>query len=236
MTKTVLLASAAALALTIGGASAGALKPGASSLGSGHFAKNGVFPATPGSVTLYDQNSNDSGIGIVSDDFDSGSFDIYDDQGADDFTVPAGAKWAVKSVNVTGVYFNGPGPADGVNVYFYKDAKGLPGDLITEIDSAKFKDNGTGSFSISLGSAGPKLKGGKKGKTYWVSVQAQMNFSSGAGEWGWENQTTSEGHAAAWQNPGGGFSSTGCTSWQVENVCIPDGQGDHMFTLKGKAS
>jgi hypothetical protein len=192
-----------------------------------------VFPHSPAGGVLYDQNSNDSGIAIVSDDFDSGSFDNYDDQAADDFAVPSGSTWKVTEVDVTGVYFNGSGPADGVNIYFYKNKKGLPkGDPIKTISGASCTDvTGFGSFACKVGKV--KLKGGN---TYWVSVQAQMNFIGGFGEWGWENQTTSEGTKAVWQNPGGGFSSTGCTSWKTENVCIPDGQGDHMFTLKGKSS
>jgi len=71
-------------------------------------------------------------------------------------------------------------------------------------------------------------------------VQINMDFNGpgakppNSGEWGWENQTETVFAPAAWENPGGGF-GTGCTTYQQENVCIPDGQGDHMFTLKGKS-
>jgi len=231
MTKTVLLAGVAALALS-GTAFAGASHPGAVAHGLAHQVIKG---AEPGSVTLYDQTGNDSGIGIVSDNFDSGSFDNYDDQAADDFSVPAGHTWKIKEVDAIGVYFNGSGPQDGVNLFLYKNKHGLPsGAPLVECDNLTPTDN-FGSFTIKV----PKscklhAKGGTSGKTYWLSVQANMNFVGGRGEWGWENQTTSEGNPAAWQNPGGGFSSTGCTVWKQENQCIPDGQGDHMFALKGK--
>ena len=86
-------------------------------------------------------------------------------------------------------------------------------------------DNGSQKF-VEL-----KLKGGKNGTTYWVSVVANLDFLAG-GEWGWENRTTTNGGAAQWQNPGGGFGV--CPTWGDENVCIPDGQGDHMFTIRGK--
>ena len=51
---------------------------------------------------LYSQNSNDSGVGIVSQNFTDPGFDIYDSNGADDFVVPAGHKWAIQAVVVTG--------------------------------------------------------------------------------------------------------------------------------------
>ena len=91
-------------------------------------------------------------------------------------------------------------------------------------DATILSDNG-GDFKVAV----PKtvVKG-----TTWVAVQANLDFAQG-GEWGWENQTTVVGSAAAWENPGDGF-GTGCTTWKTETSCIADGQGDHMFTLLGK--
>jgi hypothetical protein len=222
MNKTLLLASAAALVLSVGAASAKSL-PGVASP-KGTFAHQTVFKTPKGSVTLYDQNSNDSGSGIVSDNFDSGSFPSYSDQAADDFVVPSGHTWKVKEVDVTGIYFNGSGPADGVNVFFYADDGGLPGKLVKEIDNAKYTDAGFGTFAIN---AKAKLKAG----TYWVSVQADMNFVGGAGEWGWEVSTVQNGNEAAWQNPGGGFGV--CPTWGTLSSCLGFGP-DLMFALKGK--
>jgi hypothetical protein len=192
-----------------------------------------VAPPVNAAGTLYSQNGTDSGIGIVSQNFES-SFDIYDARAADDFTVPKGKTWSVAEVDVTGVYFNGAGPARDENVTFYKTTNGLPGAVVADHTGLAGADNGTGSFNIKGAKA--KLKGGtkKKGTTYWVSVQANMDFSTG-GEWGWENQTTVVGNPAAWENPGGGF-GVGCTTYTTETTCIPDGQGDHMFTIKGKSS
>jgi hypothetical protein len=221
MTKTVLFATAAVLALSVGGV-ASAAKPVSVSL---HHAKaHSLKGADRSAGVLYDQSNNDSGIGIVSQNFES-SFDIYDAAAADDFTVPKGSKWKVTEVDAFGVYFNGSGPARDENVTFYKDDHGAVGDEVKTFTAAG-TDN-FGSFAISLGKKGVKLKKG----TYWVSVQANLDFSAG-GEWGWENQTSSEGNPAQWENPGDGF-GTGCTSWSAENVCIPDGQGDHMFTIRG---
>jgi hypothetical protein len=190
-------------------------------------AGHGKIVAPPVSVlgTIYSQNGTDSGIGIVSQNFES-SFDIYDARAADDFFVN---RVKVAEVDVTGVYFNGAGPASSENVTFYKDRKGLPGAVLHDFPGLVGSDSGTGSFNI-------RVTGNGKGicchHQVWLSVQANMDFSVG-GEWGWENQTTVVGSPAAWENPGDGF-ATGCTAYAVESTCIADGQGDHMFTIKGK--
>ena len=163
----------------------------------------------------------------MSQNFES-SFDIYDAAAADDFKVPRFRKWTVDEVDVTGVYFNGAGPARSEHVTFYKNANGHPGAMVATYDDVAGSDNGTGSFTIPI----PKthLKHG----TYWVSVVINMDFGVG-GEWGWENMLETRGNPANWENPGGGF-GIGCTSWEVESTCIPDGQGDHFFMIKGKQS
>jgi len=181
-----------------------------------------IAPPASDAGTIYSQNGTDSGIGIVSQNFES-SFDAYDARAADDFTVTSAT---ATEVDVTGVYFNGSGPARDADVTFYKTKKNLPGAVIADYPNAGI-GSGAASFTIK------KLKAKLKGHV-WLSVQANMDFSAG-GEWGWENQTTVAGTAAAWENPGDGF-GTGCTKWATESVCIPDGQGDHMFTVKGKGS
>jgi hypothetical protein len=189
-----------------------------------------VIAAAPGSVTLYDQNNEDSGVGVVSTDF-TGDFDSFDSYGADDFTVPVGHKWTVRQVEVTGSYHQGDGPAESENVRFYKDNEGLPGELVAACDIIEGKDN-HGSFAITL----PRpckvhLKGGK---TYWVSVSINMDFL--LGDWLWETGNGLKGNPAAWENPNGGFGS--CRTWGVMTSCIGnyDEGPDFMFALKGKDS
>jgi len=180
---------------------------------------------------LYDQNGTDSGLGIVSQNFES-SFDAYDAEAADDFTVTEGSKWIIREVDVSGVYFNGSGPASSVNVTFYnhvvgrKGKRSTPGTVRKAYSAVVPAIDNFGSFAITLPNA-IRLKPGN----WWVSVQANLDFFAG-GEWGWENQTTAVGNPAVWRNGGGGF-TTGCNNWGQENVCIADGQGDHMFTLRG---
>jgi hypothetical protein len=188
--------------------------------GSGHV----THIAAPAG-TLYSQNDNDSGNGIVSQNFEA-SLAAYDAAGADDFTT-TGNGWKIKQVTVTGVYFNGYGPATSETVTFYKDAGGLPG----AIGKSKTKagTDSAGSFVIGLGKKGVKLPNGH----FWVSVVANMDFSTG-GEWGWEARTVQNGSPAAWQNPGGGF-GIGCTTWANMQSCIGiSGAPDFMFALSGK--
>ena len=102
--------------------------------------KHGLKGVNRALSVLYDQNDSDDGIGIVSQNFES-SFDAYDAQAADDFTVPAGDTWKIKEVDVTGVYFNGSGPSRDETVTFYKSKKGRPGKVVGESQTVAGDDN-----------------------------------------------------------------------------------------------
>jgi hypothetical protein len=214
--------------------------------GTGAGARTGARPSTvhhgkvstsvhPSStlVKLWNQNkaAQDAGVGILSQNFET-AFDAYDSQGADDFKVPAGTTWKVKEVDTTSVYFNGPGPADSVNVTFYKNASGLPGAVKKAYSGIAYVDTsgGLGSYAITLPTVAKFTSG-----TYWVSVVPNMPFDPN-GEWGWETRTTAKVNNAAWQNPGDGL-GTGCTTWSDMQTCIgPSGEGpDFMFALLGTA-
>lgn len=234
MTKTLLLAGAAALAFS-GTAFAGhAAKPALSV--SGHFAKMTI--SGKGGGTLYDQTSAIASEGINSQNFES-TYAAYDDQGADDFVVPKGATWTVTEVDAPGLYFNGYGPASSEDVHFYADANGVPGKEV-KCKSCTGVNGGdsSGSFTIPLGK-GAKLKGSSKaakskGTTYWVSVVANCSFSGGCGEWGWSTSSVLHGNPAQWQNPGGGFGV--CPTWGPITSCISGNtEPDFSFTLKGKS-
>jgi hypothetical protein len=227
MNKTVLLAASAVLALTAGSAMAGSHPT------LGAKATN-VRPIQSPGGTLYNQNSN-FGYGIVSQNFTSGSFGtVYNAAAADDFAVPAGKEWKVKGVDVTGVYFNGSGPANSEIVTFYAKAKGgHPGKTI-KAQTVNCTDS-AGSFACALSST-VKLdnSSGTKKKTYWVSVVVNMPFVTGQGEWGWVQNTTIHGNEGNWENPGGGF-GTGCNTWGPNSQCLGLA-GDYAFDLKGKQS
>jgi hypothetical protein len=227
MTKTVLLASAAALVFSAGAASAGAAHPGLTA--KVDPSKHQLVHAPKNTATLYDQSSGSNGIGIVSQDFtDFGT--TYDAQGADDFTVPANTTWKVKSVYANGVYFNGAGPADSWNVTFYTKISGATEKVKASCTGVAATSDNFGQVTIPCNA---KLKGGAKGKHYYVSVQAVMAFGSG-GEWGWNTNNTVAGKPSLWKNAGGGF-GTGCAVYTTTTTCIPSGEGgDFAFALQGK--
>jgi hypothetical protein len=133
-------------------------------------------------------------------------------------------------VNVSGVFFNGTGPATLASVFFYPNAGTLPGSPATCTYSQIPITSGgaTGSFNIQL-PAPCSLSAG----TYWVSVQARMDFTPN-GQWGWTDRTVQANSAAAWQNPGGGF-ATACNSWGTRNTtcAIDPGVPDQMFQILG---
>ena len=173
---------------------------------------------------LYNQNSNDSGTFVNSQNFSSTTY--YDDQGADDFVVPQGRTWKVKEVDVTGVYFNGSGSANSVNVIFYKNDHGAPG---APLKNGTFNNlnAATGpNFLLQLPGTGVKLRAGR----YWVSVVANSDWPSEP-TWGWEVNSVQHGHEAMWRNPGGGLNPY-CENWGMVENCVSTGP-DYMFVLRG---
>jgi hypothetical protein len=183
----------------------------------------GAAPQSIGGEVIYDQNDNDTGTAVSSQNFET-EFDAYDNSGADDFTLTA-TRTKVTHVVVTGTYYNGYGPAVSETVTFYKDAGGLPGARITR--RTRTGTDSAGSFVIRLGKRGPRLHAG----TYWLGVVVNMDFYAG-GQWGWETRTVQSGNPAAWRNPGDGF-GTGCKRWGVMNKCLPGYGLDFMFKLTG---
>ena len=92
-----------------------------------------VTGVPPGSKTLYDQNKDDADQAVLSQNVDGS-------QAADDFDVPKGHIWIIKEVDVTGIYFDGSGPASSENVFFYKDNGGLPGGMMTTAAFVKIRN------------------------------------------------------------------------------------------------
>jgi hypothetical protein len=181
-----------------------------------------VRPAIESAI-LVDQTDAPGINSYTSQDFEV-SFDIYDNQGADDFVVPGGDTWNVNQVIALGVYYNGVGPMPSANVYFYNNSAGEPGTLITSVNVVPSSDVGG---TITCDFPDVVLTSG----TYWVSVQARMDFSAG-GQWGWTGNGTPNNSGAAWQNPSNGF-ATGCTTWGLEATCIGATEPDKAYILSG---
>ncbi|MEJ2103488.1 MAG: T9SS type A sorting domain-containing protein, partial [Ignavibacteriaceae bacterium] len=177
---------------------------------------------------LYEQMANAGTNSLTSQNFEA-SLDTYDNQGADDFEVPAGETWSIESIDVLGAYYNGTGPATSFNVYFYNDASGFPGTVAGQLENASFTDpGGLGSVSIAFSPA-IELSAG----SYWVSVQCNMDYSVG-GQWGWTEQTQTATESE-WENPGGAFGTT-CSTWgyRVTNCAVGAAPYyDFSFRLNG---
>ena len=117
------------------------------------------------------------------------SLDPFDDFLADDFVVPGDQTWSIESVDADGVYFNGVGPAENFNVFFYSDAGGFPGALVESRIGMAYAQAGS-TFTVTRESCSQSRSAG----TYWVSVQSRMDFTP-AGQWGWTDRTVQSNQA-----------------------------------------
>ena len=179
-----------------------------------------------GNIVYYSQTGT-STQATASQNFET-SFDAFDCQSADDFTVPVSATWNINQVFVGGQYFNGAGPAASFNVTFYNDASSLPGAVIASFNNLTY--TGTGNMTLNLPSSVTLTAG-----TYWVSVQANMDFTPN-GEWGWSTFGSSNiGSQYSWRNPGAGF-ATACTNYGLGTVCIPGSGNNNIFSVSQVAA
>lgn len=187
---------------------------------------------TPIEVVLYDQMSSPGTNSLNSQNFETAN-DAFDNQGADDFIVPAGETWNIESIDVLGIYFNGAGPATSVNVWFYNDQAGLPGSTEAEVLSiVPSAGVSTGSFTVTFTSPVAITEG-----HYWLSIQCNMDFAVG-GQWGWTEHPQFN-LESAWTNPGGGFGTACTASWgyRVTNCAVGTVPNtDLAFRLNGTTS
>ena len=163
-------------------------------------------------VDQFDDPLPDSGY--TAQNFEA-AFDAFDNEVADDFTVPAGESWTIEQILLLGVYYNCVtcGPANSVHITFYNDASLAPGavvagpyDIVPTLDTL-------GSFILDV-TAAPVLASG----TYWMGLYVNMDFAVG-GQWAWIENDILHGSGALWQNPGGGF-GTPCASWGLPATCF----------------
>jgi len=135
---------------------------------------------------------------------------------ADDFDVPVGQTWNVKTVIAYGFMSN---ILDTVNVYIYADNGGKPGSLLHSYPSILRSNGGFKYFTGFMGAANngvyqielPTAVSLTAGK-YWLSVQADNSFDSYDDKWSWFNCTSSYDKNFYWRNPLDG-SFTGYTDW-----------------------
>ena len=187
-------------------------------------------------VTLHDQvdyPQQGPGAAISSQNFEPAR-DASDDQAADDFQVPGDVPaWAVTTIEVDGYYTGGGSrSATSINIWFYKDSDGLPGEEVyaaLEVEAVDGLD--TGSFIINLSSPAALAPG-----HYWVSVQANLDWLPDNRQWPWRKRTVQHASESAWRNPGNAF-GTGCIDWGKRvSTCGSSGGPDLIFRLSGASA
>ncbi len=172
----------------------------------------------------------------------------YYNSSADDFTVPAGDAWGIRTIRVKGNYSDPLqtgqlGPALSVNLYIFGDAGGLPnpavfpGGAIHSEVGVPYTDLGTADFEIVWPTGGVDLAGGPTGTTYWLVVQANLAVLAG-GQWSWTETTTTSGSPAAWvQERAGPLTGiNGCVipNWDTRANCLVAGSEQNLaFELLG---
>ncbi len=182
--------------------------------------------------TLWDQSDNISSSDISSQDFTDGggAFDQYDSRAADDFLVPEGLYWVVNTVRVFGAFDDStPDLINSVDVVFFADNEGLPGQLVTQCvyDDILPEDITVPIFLINLPHTCLLQPG-----IYWVSVRANIAFIQN-GQWFWYERTVQTLSPFVWENPGDGF-STGCVSFTpAQDDCGADFP-DLVFQIIGR--
>lgn len=188
-------------------------------------------PTAPAAV-LYDQMDSPSTSVITSQNFEA-DLDAFDSQAADDFVVPAGLAWTISTVEVSGSYTGlSSRPLDSVNLRFYANSgSNLPGPQLYAATLVPSSGLDTGNLVLTLNPPALILPG-----TYWVSLQANMAFSTDQRQWQWIERTVQNGNTSAFQNPGGGIPPAQCTTWgALSTTCFP-GEGhapDLLFRLSG---
>ncbi|MFN0277550.1 MAG: beta strand repeat-containing protein, partial [Pyrinomonadaceae bacterium] len=159
-----------------------------------------TFTGTPVCTpfVIYDQTTGFVATGPNSQDFEAAN-DAFDNDAADDFVVPAGQTWTISQLAINGAYFGGVGPAASFNVKFFNDAATFPGATVPGgvLNAAPYTF-AAGVFTITLPSSVVLTPG-----TYWVSVQARMDFAGGQGQWAWHDTSVTTNSAAVWRHAGG---------------------------------
>jgi hypothetical protein len=185
----------------------------------------------------------------------NGAYNNLEVQAADDFTVPSGEYWRLREVDVRGVYSGRDykpdryyhttpaGPAQSVDVYFYRDNGGTPSGSapIASFTALAFNDPSTKVWAYSSYSDAPD-KVSVRGAdfqiplgepvslppgTYWVSVWARQNAVT-RGYWSWRS-TTVHGTGAMVYSQG----HCPYAGWSFANTCGSGGP-DLVYRLSGE--
>jgi hypothetical protein len=176
-------------------------------------------------------------IDIASQDFET-ALDSADSEAADDFAVPAGMTWSIDGIDVDGEYFSRDGTDTipmGFHVRIWSNDVGtnLPSGLVAARLNQTYTNLGDSPGDVQVALDSPVVLAAG---TWWVSVQALLDYGTGTHQWFWHNRTTQSNQGAAWQNPGG-LLGMGCVSFSRRATCQGTTDApDQAFRLRGAAS
>ena len=141
---------------------------------------------------LYDQlngQTTANPVDIASQDFEAG-LDGADSEAADDFVVPEGMTWSIDGIDVDGEYFSRDGtdsvPA-GFHVRFWSNdaSTNFPSGLFAARLSQAYTTLGDSPGDVQVALDGPVVL---PAGTWWVSVQARLDYGAGTHQWFWHNR------------------------------------------------
>lgn len=149
-------------------------------------------------------------------------------QSSDDFIIPTGKTWTIRSVRAVGGA-NGAPTFTNVTAVLYEDAGGAPGAEIYNSGAVIPTSEPTSSdIALDLPVA-QVLESG----TYWLTVYVTLPFNPGARQWFWGTQSAVTGSEAAFIDPSNLF-GTGATTWRPQSVAFTTRPPrDHIFQIFG---
>ena len=180
-----------------------------------------------GTASLWEQTDNTSFVnGAPSQYFPDLAQGGY---AGDDFVVPAGETWQIDQIFVPGSYTAGAGPAPNFDVTLYDDLGGAPNVIVANKTAVSPLSDVDGDITLDLNSSIVLTAG-----TYWLSVNANMNFAGPPEQWFWTARTVQTGAPYHWLETG--VFGTSCMSvWQPGAAVCDVGGGvdpDLGFSLR----
>jgi len=146
-------------------------------------------------------------------------------QSADDFVIPEGSTWKVKSVVAYGVANNSPQLTDAT-VEIYTDNNGLPGNLVYSsgsITPSSKPENTTLELDLP---EEIELESG----SYWLSVYSNLAFGAEQQQWFWSTQANVIGNESSFKDTGVFLQ----IDWIAKSLVFGGAPNDMIFQLFGK--
>lgn len=200
--------------------------------GGGEHAKTAVSPNGPHAPVappavgdlLLDHTTGTTTQGLIA--LNEVEDDLWDSWGADDFTISDDG-WLIDAVWVDGFYDDFFWPShvpEGLEVYFYEDNAGAPGDLQC-FELAPITDDMDGALLAELATPCELPDG-----DYWMAIGVYMNWTL-YGPWYWFMKPEEGQYPAMWVNPNGGYTDV-CTTWNDLATCLDDPTVDEGFAFQ----